>query len=136
MRHSWIAAVALALVLGVLGGAVAGAEGPAPGSKKAPAPRGGEASLSSVGECNTGNACVWPGTGYSGTVGQSLCTGGLHTFGGNLKTSGADLCYGSLKAVWFRNSGTTVECLNPGGIESAFPKYVNELWVGAESSHC
>lgn len=136
MRHSWLIAVALALALGLLGGGVSGAEGPAPGSKKAPAPRGEEASLSSVSECSSGNACVWPGTGYTGTVGQSLCTGGLHSFGGNVKTSGANFCIGSLKAVWFRNSGATVECLNPNGIELAFPKKVNELWVGAEGSHC
>jgi hypothetical protein len=129
MRTSWIAAVALALVLGLLGGATAGAESPAPGGEE-------ELSVESLGECSTGHACVWPNTLYGGTVGQSLCTGGLHTFGGNLKRSGANMCTGSNKAVWFRSSGTTIQCLNAGESSGAFWTTVNELWVGAENSHC
>jgi hypothetical protein len=177
MRHSWIAAIALALVLGLLGGATAGAEGPAPSSeeattpageaapapsgeeeaspageaapvpsgeeevlpagKAAPAPSGEEeASLLSIGECSTGYACVWPQTFYGGTVGKSLCTGGLHSFGGNLKLSGANMCNGSNKAVWFRNSGSLVQCLGAGASQTSFWTFVNELWVGAENSHC
>jgi hypothetical protein len=171
MRHSWIAAVALALALGLLGGATAGAEGPTPSSEEATTPSGeeeaapageaalapsgeeeaapaGEAALApsgeerasvlSISECSTGDACVWPSTLYSppGTVGKSNCTGGLHTFGGNVKLSGANKCTNSNKAVWFRSNGTTIQCLNAGGSSSAFFSFVNELWVGAENSHC
>lgn len=161
MRHSWIAAVALALVLCLFGGATAGAEGPTtsgeepttpaveaalapsseeptmPANEAALAPSSVEgASLSGIGECSTGDACVWPSTNFIGTVGKSNCTGGLHTFGGNLKLSGANKCTGSNKAVWFRNSGTTIQCLNAGGSSAAFVAFVNELWVGAENSHC
>ncbi len=171
MRHSWIAAIALTLVLGLIGGATAGAEGPAstseeattPAGEAAPAPSGEEAlapsgeeealapsgeeaalapsggeavSLSGIGECSTGYACVWPQTFYGGTVGKSLCTGGLHSFGGNLKLSGANMCNGSNKAVWFRNSGSLVQCLGAGASQTSFWTFVNELWVGAENSHC
>lgn len=129
MRHSWIAVVALALMLGVLGGATAGAEAPTSSSEE-------EASVMGLGECSTGYACVWPQTFYSGTVGKSLCTGGLHTFSGNLKASGANMCTGSNKAVWFRQSGTTIVCLNAGGSAPSWWAPVNELWVGAENSHC
>jgi len=141
MRHSWIAVIALALMLGLVGGATAGAEGPPPTGEEeaapaAPAPSGEEATTLSLGECSSGYACVWPQTFYGGAVGKSLCTGGLHTFGGNLKLSGANMCTGSNKAVWFRNSGTTIQCLNAGGSSGSFWASVNELWVGAENSHC
>jgi hypothetical protein len=161
MRHSWIAAIALTLVLGLLGAATAGAEAPTPSGEEATtpaveeapttsgeeaptpaseaalAPSGGEgASVLSIGECSTGDACVWPQTFFGGTVGKSNCTGGLHGFGGNLKLSGANNCTGSNKAVWFRNSGTTIRCLNAGESSSAFFSPVNELFVGAENSHC
>jgi hypothetical protein len=148
MRHSWIAAIALALVLGVLGGATAGAEGPPPSgeeetppaSEAAPAPseeeEEEEASALSLGECSAGYACVWPNTFFGGTVGKSLCTGGLHGFGGNVKQSGANMCTGSNKAVWFRQSGTTIRCMNAGESSATFWAGVNELWVGAENSHC
>lgn len=159
MRHSWIAAAALALVLGLLGGATAGAEGPTPASEEAtvpaseeappsseeatvpsseaaPASSEEEASVLSIGECSNGYACVWPAAFYGGTVGKSLCTGGLHTFGGNVKNSGANWCNGSNKAVWFRSSGTTIQCLNAGTSSAGFWTSVNELWVGAENSHC
>lgn len=129
MRHKWIAAAALALVLSLLGGATAGAEGPKSSGEE-------EASVLSLSECSSGNACVWPQTFYGGTVGKSLCTGGLHGFGGNLKTSGANWCSGSNKAVWFRNSGTTIQCLSAGESSGSFWTWVNELWVGAENSHC
>ena len=128
MRHGLIAAAMLALVLGLLGGATAGAESPSSG--------GEEASTLSLGECSTGYACVWPQTFYGGTVGKSLCTGGLHTFGGNVKASGANMCTGSNKAVWFRQSGTTIVCLNAGESAPSWWAPVNELWVGAENSHC
>jgi hypothetical protein len=163
MRHSWIAAIVLALVLGLVGGATAGAEGPTPSSEEATTPSSEEAPASSgeegaapagesalapsseegasarsIGECSTGDACVWPSTLYSpsGTVGKSNCTGGLHTFGGNVKLSGTNQCTNSNKAVWFRSNGTTIECLNAGKSSPAFFAFVNELWVGAENSHC
>jgi hypothetical protein len=83
--------------------------------------------------CPKGNVCVWTEVVFKGAQGNSLCTGGLHEFAGN-KSSGENEC--ANKAVWFRNKGVTTQCLNPGQSSEVFPGLVNEIWIGAEGSHC
>lgn len=138
MRQKWIAVVGLALALGLLAGvSVAAAEGPSSGTEEV-APSAPEGVLPPLGPggCGVGHACVWPQTFYGGTVGESLCTGGLHSFAPNTKQSGENACTNSGKAVWFRQSGTNVRCLNAGESAPTFAFPVNEIWVGAEHSHC
>ena len=60
MRKSWFAVLALALALSLVAGTSAAAEGP---EEAAPAGQFG---------CNTGHACVWPSTFFTGTIGESL----------------------------------------------------------------
>lgn len=139
MRQKWIAVVGLALALSLLAGAsVAAAEGPSSGSEEvAPSTPGGELlPPTGPGGCSVGHACVWPHTLFGEGKGESLCTGGLHSFAPNTKLSGENQCTNSGKAVWFRQSVTNVKCLEAGESDAAFPFLVNEIWVGAEHSHC
>lgn len=116
MRKRWIVGLALVLALGLLAGAST------------------EAGAGQFG-CNTGHACVWPQRFFTGTIGESLCTGGAHGLAGT-KESGVNECVGSNKAVWFRSNGTAIKCLNAGETAASFTFPINELWVGAENSHC
>jgi hypothetical protein len=129
MRQNWIAAVGVALALGLLAGASAAfaEEGPSP--EAAPA---GEVGLLDA-SCNSGHVCVWPETFYSGAKGESLCTGGAHPLAGT-KASGKNRC--ANKAVWYRQNGTALVCGNPGVDTPAFGFAINELWIGAEGSRC
>lgn len=93
----------------------------------------GASVASASARCPSGHVCVWVEVVFQGAEGDSLCTGGLHGFGGN-KSSGENEC--ANKAVWFRKNGVTTQCLNPGHSSSVFPGEVNEMWVGAEGSRC
>src|SRR6478752_3675747 len=116
MGKKWVVTLGLILALGLLAGTAT------------------EAGAGQFG-CNAGHACVWPSRFFSGTIGESLCTGGAHGLA-NFKESGVNECTGSNKAVWFRQNGTSIQCLNAGETSAGFTFPINELWVGAENSHC
>jgi hypothetical protein len=127
MRHKLISVVGLALMLSLFSGAsIAMAAGP-----DLAAPLGEVHPFTS--NCASGHACVFTGTFYTGAKGESLCTGGAHPLEGG-KHSGQVAC--ANKAVWFRQSGTTSNCGNPGAEIPSFVFNVNEIWVGAEGSRC
>lgn len=144
MRRNWItgAILAIACCLAVWGAAVASAEGSHPSSGTgATPPAEAEASHPSSGAgviplaeegCTSGHVCVWPKENYQGTRGESLCTGGPHPLAG-IKESAKNRCLN--KASWLRLDGFALECMNAG---DSFPGTLefNELWIGAEGSHC
>jgi hypothetical protein len=134
MKKSWIAAVGIVLALGVLAGAsAAAAEGPSSGAPEpaSAAPTGEVTPLDAT--CNSGHVCVWTGTFWTGTKGESLCTGGAHPLAGS-KQSGKNRC--ANKAVWYRINGTAFYCANPSEDNATFAFPINELWIGAEGSRC
>ena len=93
----------------------------------------GASAASADESCASGHACVWVDFHFLGAKGESLCTGGAHPLAGQ-KESGKNRC--ANKAVWFRQNGTAISCLNPGGNDELFTFSINELWVGAEGSRC
>ena len=102
-----------------------------PETKVAPTSESGASALLDE-SCANGHVCVWPETYFKGAKGESLCTGGPHPLAG-VKLSAKDRC--ANKAVWLRKDGIAKGCVNAGGqAELAFA--FNELWIGAEGSHC
>jgi hypothetical protein len=82
--------------------------------------------------CATGNVCAWTQTNFEGVRGNTNCGAqGAHPLGG-FKYSAKNHC--AARAVWLRFNGGAVECLEPNQQDGAIT--FNELWVGAELSHC
>lgn len=133
MRRNWlvlaILAFACCLVVGVTAAAAAGEAPPAsestppasePGAPPPPNP-----------SCLAGYVCSWFQLGFQGEPGFTLCTGGPHPlnqFKGSVKNRCAN------KASWLRINGVANECINAGGQDEITE--FNELWIGAEGSHC
>ena len=83
--------------------------------------------------CFSGEVCVFANTSYTGGQGTTVCSAaGLHPLGG-WKTSGINNC--ANRAVWFRNTGVTKQCLNPTTLSPSFPA-INEIFIGADGSRC
>jgi len=81
--------------------------------------------------CLAGYVCSWFQVGFQGEPGFTLCTGGSHPlnqFKGSVKNRCAN------KASWLRINGFANDCVNAGG-QREIAEF-NELWIGAEGSHC
>lgn len=112
MRYGWMAVLGATLVFGLLGIV-------------------SNASANEEACPNTGTVCDWTNTSFKGTRAEILCTGGAHPLNFT-KFSVKDRCPN--KAAWTRVNGVALNCVNAGGqIEVA---EFNELWIGAEGSHC
>jgi hypothetical protein len=133
MRRNWVLTASLVLAISLFAGSSAIADELSPsGEEAAPAAPTGEASPLDA-TCNSGHVCVWPESFYVGTKGESLCTGGAHPLAGS-KKSGKNRC--ANKAVWYRQNGVALDCDNAGEDSPSFGFSINELWIGAEGSHC
>lgn len=152
MREKWFVVAVLAfaccLVVGVGGAAAedvppvapeappASEEGPpaapeAPPASEEVSPESEEGAATLLGECPNGYVCAYANIFYGGGQGNSLCTGGAHPLGG-WKESALNRC--ANKAAWFRVNGTAQTCRNAGGQLEVGG--FNEIWIGAEGSHC
>jgi hypothetical protein len=133
MKRNSMVVASLALVIGLLAVGATAAIGAAPPASEAtpPASEGGHVELLS-GSCSSGHVCVWTEPSYKGAKGESLCTGGAHSLSG-FKLSVVNSC--GNKAAWLRVNGVANECIN-AGFEYEITAKFNELWIGAEGSHC
>lgn len=135
MRRSWIVVALLVCACFAVGAAAATADEVPPASEEsAAAPESGEEAAPAVAldeSCSTGFVCVWNNILYGGVKSTTLCTGGAHPLAG-FKFSAKNRC--ANKASWFRINGSAVECLDAGGNRKVAE--FNEIWIGAEGSHC